>query len=287
METPILFIIYNRPEYTQKVFNSIRTSKPRKLFVSADGPKKDDKVDFFLCETTRKIVNDVDWPCEVYNNFSNENMGCKLGVTRAINWFFENVEEGIILEDDCLPTHSFFGYCEKLLMKYRDNKKIMMISGSNPAIVVDNIDSDYFFSRFYHVWGWATWKRSWIKMDINLTNWPKYRQEKLLDKYYKHNKINQLFSERMFDNVYNKKSSVWGIQWAYSCLVNDGLAILPKNNLISNIGFLGDHAMNIEQLVLKVKDINYNNLIPPKKINIQSSIENILFDKSGLKNLII
>lgn len=287
MNIPILFLIYNRPEYTNQVFEAIRRVRSKKLFVSADGPKMDKRGDELLCDETRKIIERVDWPCEVHVNFSDKNLGCKLGVTKGINWFFENVEEGIILEDDCLPTESFFKYCEKLLAQYRDNDRIMMISGSNPATVIYDMESDYFFSQFYHVWGWATWKRAWAKMDINLSNWPSYKKSNLLDKFYQHSQNNRQFSEKMFDEVYNKKSSVWAIQWTYSCLTNNGLAILPKYNLVCNIGLSGDHNMNPDQLFLKTKDIDFDNLVHPKDINIQGDVENLLFDKSGLNKLII
>ena len=287
MKTPILFLIYNRPQYTKKVFNIIQKMRPETLFVSADGPNLNKVGDDLLCKDTRSIIENIDWPCKVSLNFSDTNLGCRLGVTKGINWFFENNEEGIILEDDCLPIDSFFQYCEKMLDIYRDDDKIMMISGSNPATSIDSINSDYFFSRFYHVWGWATWKRAWIKMDINLSDWPLYKQNNFLDQFYTHNQNNKRFTEKMFDEVYTKKSSVWAIQWSYSCLINNGLAILPKYNMITNIGLEGDHEMNVNQLFLKTKDINIDNLIHPNKINVEEDTENLLFDRSGLNNLII
>lgn len=287
MNTPILFLIYNRPEYTEKVYKSIKEAKPSKLFVHADGPKGAKPEDIELCKRTREIVNNVDWDCELKTLFRDENLGCKLGVNSGITWFFKNVDEGIILEDDCLPTKSFFEYCERLLSKYRYNNRIMMISGSNPATAIYDMKSDYFFSHFYHVWGWATWKRAWAKMDINLSSWPKYKKDNFLDRFYHHSQKNRRFSEKMFDEVYNKKTSVWAIQWSYSCLTNNGFAILPKYNLVCNIGLSGDHNMNPDQLFLKTKDIDFNSLVHPKDISIQGDIENLLFDKSGLNKLII
>lgn len=287
MNTPVLFLIYNRPEYAEKVFRSIREARPTRLFIHADGPKEDKQGDVELCEKARKIVNSIDWRCEVKILFRDKNLGCKLGVSGGITWFFNNVDEGIILEDDCLSTESFFEYCERLLAKYRVNDRIMMISGSNPATAIYDMESDYFFSQFYHVWGWATWKRAWAKMDIDLLDWPIYKKDNLLDKFYQHNQNNRRFSEKMFDKVYNKKSSVWAIQWSYSCLTNNGLAILPKYNLVSNIGLSGDHSMNPDQLFLKTKAVDFNNLVHPRKIGIQGDIENLLFKKSGLSKLII
>lgn len=285
MKTPVLFLIYNRPEYTKKVFEVIKKAKPKKLFISADGPKVGNLKDIELCEEARKIVSHVDWVCEVKTNFRNDNLGCKLAMSSGISWFFDNVDEGMILEDDCLPNASFFLYCEKLLNKYRNEDKIMMISGSNPATSLD-IDSDYFFSYFYHIWGWATWKRAWKKFDINISDWPKFKNSNFLGQKFPSNLENRLFLEKMFDQIYGKKSSVWDVQWTYTCLVNNGFAILPKHNLISNIGFIGTHQMNNNQLILETKEIDLEKIIHPVSIDVNRDIEDYLFEKSGLKRLI-
>jgi len=281
MKTPILFLVYNRPKYTLKVFETIRRAKPERLFISADGPRMDKIQDIELCQDTKRIIEKVDWPCEVKTLFRDKNLGCKLGISGGINWFFEHVKEGIILEDDCLPNDSFFLFCNKLLEKYRYENKVMMISGSNPATYMA-IDSDYLFSRFYHIWGWATWRRAWKKFDINLSEWPKLKKDNFLDKVYPHNLKNKLFTKKMFDQVFEKESSTWDIQWAYSCLINKAFAILPKHNLISNIGLIGHHKMNTDQLCLKTKEINFENFKSPAKIDINKNMENLLFEKSGL-----
>ena len=285
METPVLFLIYNRPEYTKKVFESIRTAKPRKLFIHADGPKIDKLGDVELCVEVRNIVSNIDWDCEVRTIFRENNLGCKLGMSGGISWFFENVDEGIILEDDCLPNSSFFLYCEKLLEKYRNEDQVMMISGSNPAVSVD-ISTDYFFSHFYHIWGWATWKKAWEKFDIEISDWPKYREGDFLEKKFPTSLENRIFIKQMFDQIYGKKASVWGVQWTYACLINNGYAILPTHNLISNIGYTGTHKMNNDQLDLKTIKINFNNLKHPDRIEVDYRIEDYLFEKSGLKALI-
>ena len=285
MSTPVLFLIYNRPEYSNKVFESIKKYKPKKLFIHADGPNRDKLDDVRLCTEARQVINYIDWECELETLFRDVNLGCKLGMVGGINWFFENVEEGIILEDDCLPTRSFFRYCEILLEKYRGDEKIMMISGSNPATSV-NVDSDYFFSRFYHIWGWATWKRAWGKFDVEIADWPKYKKTEFLKNKFPNNPDNILFLEKMFDQIHGKKSSVWGVQWTYSCLINDGLAILPKHNLVSNVGFVGTHQMNTKQLALKTREINFSTFTHPIVPNINETIEGHLFEQSGLKALI-
>lgn len=285
MKTPVLFLIYNRPEYTEKVFEAIKVAKPKKLFIHADGPKKDKPEDIELCERAREIVDNIDWNCELKILFRDENLGCKLGMSGGITWFFENVEEGVILEDDCLPNKSFFSYCEKLLDKYRNEQEVMMISGSNPATSVD-VGADYFFSYFYHIWGWATWKRAWEKFDIEISDWPKFRDSDFLEKKFPNNADYRTFVKQMFDQIYGKKASVWGVQWTYTCLVNNGYAILPKNNLISNIGLTGTHEMNNNQLMLKTKEIDFNDFKHPSGIAVDYDIEKTIFEKSGLKRLI-
>lgn len=285
MNTPVLFLIYNRPEYTKKVFDSIKKTKPKKLFIHADGPKKDDPKDLDLCIETRKVMSQIDWDCEVKTLFRDENLGCKLGMSGGISWFFNEVEEGIILEDDCLPDQSFFGYCEILLSKYRNEESVMMISGSNPAVSV-NVNTDYFFSYFYHIWGWATWRRSWKKFDIEISTWPKLRDSGFLEKKFPTNEVNRTFLKQMFDQIYGKPASVWGVQWTYTCLTNNGFAILPKHNMISNIGFVGTHKMNDKQLDLKTKGIDLGHIKHPERIEINSNIEDQLFESSGLQALI-
>ena len=157
--TPILFIIFNRPDTAKKVFKKIQKIEPKQLFIAADGPRKNKPEDVELCKQTREILNGINWDCELITLLREENVGCKKGPADAISWFFEHVEEGIILEDDCLPSDSFFPFCEELLEKYRYDTRIMHIGGSIQLPDYENPDS-YYFSRLSHVWGWATWKRA-------------------------------------------------------------------------------------------------------------------------------
>ena len=283
LKAPILLLIYNRPKYTRQVFEAIRSVRPQKLFISADGPK--DRADLKLCKESRDVVSSIDWPCEVLSLYRNSNLGCKQGMISGIDWFFENVEQGIILEDDCLPNKSFFTYCEILLDRYEHNQDIMMISGSNPATSID-LETDYFFSYFFHVWGWATWKRAWSKYDENMSDWPKLKKGKFLDKRFPYNMENKIFTEQVFDQMYKEGYSTWDVQWAYTCMINEGCAILPTHNLISNIGLTGTHQMSNDQLKLETREIDFNNFKHPSEIKIDYEIENYLFEKSGLKRLI-
>jgi len=234
-KTPVLFLIFNRPETTEKVFETIRKQKPQYLYVAADGPRIDKEGEAEKCRQTREIINKIDWDCEVKTLFREENLGCKIAVSSAISWFFENVEEGIILEDDCLPSKSFFNYCEILLEKYRNDTRIMHISAENP--IDDSFgESSYYFSKIPHIWGWATWKRAWKKYDVDFQNY---------NDFIKNNHIENVFPEKYVQKYWNKifsrvkdgKINTWDYQWTYALFINNGLSINPNLNMVSNIGF--------------------------------------------------
>jgi len=215
--TPILLLIFNRPEITQIVFNEIRKLKPAKLFIAADGPRSGVTGEKERCDRTRKITDQVNWDCDLKVLLQEKNLGCGLGPTTGINWFFENVDEGIILEDDCIPDQSFFYFCQELLEYYRDNKKIMHISGDNFQYGKKRGFSSYYFSKYAHGWGWATWRRAWKYNNINLLN-----QE--------------------------LRKHIWDKQWYLSMRKQKGLAVLPNVNLVSNIG-TGDGATHTNEPV--------------------------------------
>lgn len=235
-DVPVLFLIFNRADITQLVFDRIKQIKPKQLFVAADGPRFGKIGEKEECERVREIINRVDWNCEVKTLFREENLGCRVAVSSAINWFFENVEEGIILEDDCLADESFFEFCEEMLNKYRDDGKIMHISGNNFLFNKIKIKDDYYFSRIPHIWGWATWRRAWQKYDVEMTGWPKLKNDKILNKIFNKNRYSLGWS-RIFDQVYNHKIDTWDFQWTYSILKNMGYCINPSVNLVSNNGF--------------------------------------------------
>ncbi|MCX6757179.1 MAG: nucleotide-diphospho-sugar transferase [Candidatus Nomurabacteria bacterium] len=238
-KTPILFIIFNRPETTKRVFEAICQAQPKQLFIAADGPRLDKDGEKQLCESAREIVSHVDWDCEVKTLFREKNLGCKIGVSSAINWFFENVEQGIILEDDCLPNQSFFSFCEQMLEMYKDDNRIMHISGDNFQFGKQRGEGDYYFSKMNHIWGWATWKRAWKYYDLEMPS---------LEQFIKNNYIEDVFSNKkiakdwinIFIKTQNNEINTWDAQWAYTMWSQNGLAILPNKNLVKNIGFGND-----------------------------------------------
>lgn len=234
LNTPILFIIFNRPQTTRRVFEEIKKSKPTKLYIVSDGPRNSS--DEILCKEVRGIVDKIDWDCRVFKNYSDVNLGCKKRVSSGIDWFFENEELGIILEDDCLPDQTFFRFCEEMLIRYRDDERVGMVSGDNFQFgKVDNMHS-YFFSRYSHIWGWATWRRAWQNYDVNISSWPKKKADKFLDEVFDKKK-DIIYWSLIFDDVYNSKIDTWDYQWSYAFFVNKYLSVIPAKNLISNIGF--------------------------------------------------
>lgn len=240
MKTAVAFLIFNRPDTTAQVFAAIRQARPPKLLVVADGPRAGRPGEAELCEATRAIIDGVDWPCEVVKNFSTENMGCDPRIASGLNWVFQEVEEAIILEDDCIPHPDFFPFCEKMLEWYREDQRVMMIGGTNYLLDQLEIRESYCFSRYFAIWGWATWRRAWHKYDPSLQEWPRYKLEGALKSYYSQ-RFMQRFVSKRFDWARSGRHATWDIQWFYSCLFSKGLCIIPRANLISNVGLAGTH----------------------------------------------
>ncbi len=239
METPILFLIFNRPDTTHRVFDEIKQQQPKYLYVAADGPRNNRKNEFEYCEQTRAIIEEIDWDCDVKTLFRDHNLGCGKAVSSAITWFFENVEQGIILEDDCLPHPDFFKYCEELLDLYKDNEGVMLISGDNFQKGIKRGEASYYFSAYPHIWGWASWRRAWNKYDFLLKNYSSKEFKVTLKHYFPLWTERQLWLDR-FLLIKKQAINTWDYQFIFTIWENKGLAILPNVNLISNIGFHGN-----------------------------------------------
>ncbi|MDW7726675.1 MAG: hypothetical protein SCH70_06100 [Candidatus Methanoperedens sp.] len=234
--TPIAFIIFNRPETTRRVFAEIAKARPPKLLVIADGPRADHPDDAEKCAAVRAIIDGVNWDCEVLTNYSDVNLGCKRRVSSGLDWVFDTVEEAIILEDDCLPHPTFFRFCEELLDKYRDDKRIAMISGNNFQFGRKRTEYSYYFSRYPHIWGWASWRRAWENYDVDMKLWPEIRDGGWLQDLLGA-KISVWYWKNRFENVYKGKIDTWDYQWTFACWMQSALTIIPDVNLVSNIGF--------------------------------------------------
>lgn len=239
LKTAVLFLIFNRPDTTKQVFEAIRQAKPSRLYVAADGPRADKAGEVEKVEQVRRIATQVDWYCEVKTLFRGKNFGCRVAVSSAIDWFFENEEEGIILEDDCLPSQSFFWFCEELLERYRGDMRVMQICGSNFLNGWRRSNNSYYFSQYGPIWGWASWRRAWIYYDVGIKLWPEVKEEKIfLD--FCDGKREMLFRLNLYDKVFAGKIDTWDYQWGFAKMINSGLSVTPNANLISNIGFRED-----------------------------------------------
>ena len=279
--TPILFLVFNRPEKTQIIFDIIKKLKPKKLYISADGPRKNRIKDNLLCDQVRSIVKKINWDCEQKIKFNNTNLGCKINVIESIDWFFSNVEEGIILEDDCVPSESFFYFCEELLSKYKNNEKIMQINGFNSGLnsYLDTDDS-YYFSKLNTTWGWATWRRAWQKFDYNLESYIEFKQKGKIKEFYKDKGISK-WMEKYLDKTFNKEDNIWSINWAFSILKNSGLCITPNINLIENIGFDKQSTSGKTEIFNKwqeTKSFEIQSITHPREIEHNLKLDRLVFN---------
>ena len=237
LSTPVIFIIFNRPDLTEIVFKAISQARPKKLLIIADGPRFSEEV--VKCEEARSIINKVDWDCELLTDLSDINLGCKKRVSSGLDWAFGLVEEAIILEDDCLPTLSFFNFCQTLLEYYRFDERIMHISGNNFQFGKSRTPYSYYFSKYAHCWGWASWRRAWKYYDKDMKTWPELKKLKIFDTIYD-DPHEQRYWTDIFDRTHEGNIDTWDYQWTFACWIQSGLSILPNVNLVSNIGFHGD-----------------------------------------------
>lgn len=235
LQTPVAFFIFNRPEQTEKVFETIRQAKPPILLVVADGPRQDKIGEAEKCDQARSIIDQVDWNCQIFKNYSDFNLGCRLRISSGLNWVFETVESAIILEDDCLPHHTFFRFCEELLIYYQDDQRISSISGQNVQFGQKRNDYSFYFSRYAYCWGWASWRRAWQHYDLEMKLWPEIRDSNLLLDILCNIKSAKDWT-RTFQLTYDQQIDTWDYQWTFSCWVQSHLSVVPNINLVSNIG---------------------------------------------------
>ncbi len=239
-KTPILFLVFNRLDETKKVFEQIKKIKPLNLYIASDGARINKEGEYEVVNIIRKyLLENIDWNCNIQTLFRDNNLGCKDAVSGAITWFFQNEEQGIILEDDCLPSEPFFMYCETLLEYYKNDNRVGMISGFNKRGILENLNYDYFFTKFTAIWGWATWRRAWNKYDKNLTTYVEFKELGMLRTFLTESNYER--ENRKFNKVKYENFDTWDYQWSYAMYTQNMLCIIPKKNMIKNIGF-GDNA---------------------------------------------
>ena len=241
-DVPILLIVFNRPQTTEKIFERIRQLKPQKLFVAADAPRPHKDQDEFLCQKVRQLATNVDWDCEVKTLFQPQNLGCGKAPAQAISWFFSHVEEGIILEDDCLADITFFRYCAEMLEKFRHDPRIFMVSGTNYVQNWHQDTQSYHFSFYGSCWAWATWRRAWQFFDYQIPLWANPQTAHLIAHQVAHQAYFELYLRPVYQKTFQNPDAVswWDYQWSFVRYLQSGLAVVPSQNLVKNIGFEAD-----------------------------------------------
>lgn len=260
LETPVVLVVFNRPEKTARVFAAVASARPSRLFLVADGPRVNRPGEAKRCETVKQIVSAVDWPCRVETNFAAQNMGCGQRIISGLNWVFSLAEEAIILEDDCLPDPSFFPFCQELLHRYRGDSRIAAITGTNLVERSVKTPFSYYFSQLGGIWGWATWSSQWKSYDENLKKWPALRDANALAEIFDRPR-DIAYWTRIFDAMHEGRGpNTWDYQWVYTNMFGSRLTIVPRVNLVANIGF-GDGATHTStgdpRLLPKLRSIEF------------------------------
>ncbi|NLK47110.1 MAG: nucleotide-diphospho-sugar transferase [Treponema sp.] len=266
LDVPVLFLTFNRLETTIQVFEQIKKQKPTQFFLASDGPRVDKIDEANVVHSVRKyLLDSIDWRCEVHTLFRSKNLGCGKAVSSAITWFFDNVEYGIILEDDCLPSDSFFKYAKELLLYYKKEPSVMHIGGYNPLDISLNGTDSYYFTKIHQCWGWASWRRSWknFSYDITIEEYKNFIHSRKFKQVFPHIEERRYW-KRVFREMTDQKINTWDYQWTFAILKNMGFCINPCRNLISNIGFSKDalhttdiHNKNNNALRYEIFDINH------------------------------
>jgi hypothetical protein len=239
LATPVLLMGFNRPELLAQVIDAVRTVQPDRVFLAVDGPRSDRPGEADRVQACRDLVSRIDWPCEVSTLFQEENLGCGAGVSTAITWFFAHVEEGIILEDDILPDPSFFGFCEELLARYRDDERVFAVSGCNyvPSRAQTRPDLPYRFSRVPHIWGWATWRRSWSQHSLDVAGWRRRLPVHRLLRDVRYSLPGAVYWSSTFELLARKQVDTWDGQLVLAAMASGQVTATSNVNLIRNIGF--------------------------------------------------
>lgn len=277
LKTPILFLMFNRPDTSIKVFEKIRQAKPKKLYLAVDGPRK--KEDEEKIKKNHEIINKIDWRCEVKTLFREKNLGCKIGVSSGITWFFKNEEKGIILEDDCLPHLDFFAFCENLLDRYSKDERVSVITGNNFQNGIRRGDASYYFSKYNHCWGWASWRRAWKNYKNLISFWPVWKKSSNWLKYIP-DKVERKYWENIFNLVHINKIDSWAYPWMASVWFKNGLTITPKVNLVKNIGFneYATHTTDKNSKFANIPTMELSYIRHSKKVAIDIEADKFCFD---------
>lgn len=277
-DVPVLLITWRRPDTTRQVIDALRAVAPKTIYVASDGPRhaKEEK----QVKATRAVIDEfINWPCSIYRRFSVVNQGCEVGVSSAITWFFDSVEEGIILEDDCIPSGEFFGYCRELLVKFRNDERVWCISGGNYQQGHWRGEGSYYFSRYNHCWGWASWRRCWQQYADHDAIWSIVNNSMALQK----SMFDCDFERRYWMEIWRKlftfsQPDTWDYRWSLVCMANSGLTILPNANLVMNIGF-GEGALHTAGQSTAVPLQPLGHVVHPRLVCRHAEADSYTFDE--------
>ncbi|MAJ30418.1 MAG: hemolytic protein HlpA-like protein [Gammaproteobacteria bacterium] len=293
MKIPVAVIIFNRPDNTSQLLESLKLYKPENLYVISDGPRKNFESDKEKVAKSRKIFEKIDWKCEVFYNNSDSNLGCRERIISGLNWVFNKEEKAIILEDDCIPSKEFFDFMESMLNRYQTNKKISSVCGTTFLSDWKGEENSYLYSKYCNVWGWATWKDRWQKIDFDLVNLDKVKKTKFLKDYLGSFRA-YVYWHWILNKVNDKKIDSWAYIWNFTNFVNEKLSIIPETNLLSNIG-IGEDSSHTKSLSYKYMPSNESknkmtfplkyptNIILNTKYDL--TVENTVFSKSIFNRL--
>lgn len=250
-DVPVLLIFFNRPDTFERVFEAVRKARPSRLYLAQDGPRENNAEDVADAEKCRQIAENIDWECDVRKKYSDVNLGCGRGPESAISWAFETTDRLIILEDDCVPDLSFFGYCSELLEKYANDKRISYISGLNHFESWDCGGNSYLFAKSGAIWGWATWRDEWLQNDYGMSSFDTEYVKKML-KYsirdrYAYNDRLLAWEKAFLSQNTAEKLSYWDMQWGFVKYSQNKLVIIPEKNLITNIG-MGEKSTHFQKI---------------------------------------
>jgi hypothetical protein len=284
-ETPILLLFWRRPDTLKKVLYEIKKIRPKKLFLSCDGYKETDFATKKRVGESKQLIDQVIvWPCKIYKNYSDTHKGCKKSVSQAISWFFQHVTEGIILEDDCLPGSDFFRFCSMMLKKYRHNKNVWAITGNNFQQGIVRGNSSYYFSKYVHIWGWATWRRCWAHYDSSIKFWPQWRHSSAYRSTFQ-NSDEFTYWTRFFEETYQGWINTWDYQWLATVWRNRGMTVTPQKNLVTNIGIgkSGTHTKKGVRFLQVKKEKNPHRIIHPPDFLVDRGADDFVFRNLFLK----
>lgn len=280
VKVPIIFIFFNRPDTTMQALESIRAARPEKLYLVSDGARpttlgEKERV----AQLREEVERNIDWQCNVHRIYADKNMGCHRRMVSGITAVFEQEEKAIIIEDDIVPIQSFYQYCEELLERYKDEEKIYFISGNN-MMQEPEMDESYIFSKYPSIWGWATWKRAWSQFDDTMEKWNAIKKSGCMNQYYGRDSIVRFYASQ-FESAFTGKCDTWDYQWEANRMWNGGIGIIPKYNLICNIGFNREdatHTKGDSQYDFSTKVMNFP-LKHPAAITVNEKYDKLYKEK--------